>query len=73
MESLDGKRYLNGEYVIVGIRNAFNDKVSFWISKKGYTVSFYCFSATMQKEVDYQLSIGWPGYINMFEDALKKI
>jgi len=38
------KHYTFGDYVITGITNAFNNKVSWWISKKNCTLACYCFS-----------------------------
>lgn len=69
-EKVDIPQYLNGDYVIVGVPNAFNGKTSYWISKKGCTISAYCFSAYTPEEVQYQLANGWPGYIDLFERNL---
>lgn len=33
------------EYVLTRVRNAFNNKTSYWLSKKGYTVAQYAFTA----------------------------
>lgn len=69
--SLDGSRYIRGDYAIVGVKNAFNKKTSFWISRKGYTDAYYCFSANEPKEVAYQLR-NWIGYVRLYEDRHKK-
>ena len=36
--------YICGDYVITSVNNAFNNKRSYWISKKDYTMAFYCFT-----------------------------
>lgn len=36
--------YVNGDYVLAPVKNAFNDKTSYWISKKGYLVAYYAFT-----------------------------
>ena len=35
-------RYVRDDYVISGVPNEFNKRMSFWISKLGYTIAFYC-------------------------------
>lgn len=63
---------VRGDYVLTSHRNVFNDKTSWWISKKGCTVAIYCFSASDMKEVEYQLD-GMEGYIKMLEAALAPV
>ena len=63
-------KYTNGDYVITGVQNAFNDKISFWISKKGSVLSFYCFSEMpfrTEQEAETQLKHGWSQYITYYE------
>lgn len=65
------KQYTFGDYVLSGIGNAFNDKTSWWLSKKGVTTAVYCFSTTgdgehAQEELDYQLK-AIDSYITLFE------
>ena len=53
------KQITIGEYVLTPIKNAFNDKCSYWISKKGYTLALYVFSVDSsmnQKDLNYMLS-----------------
>lgn len=38
------QQHIHGDYVITGIKNAFNSKTSWWISKKDHTIACYCFS-----------------------------
>lgn len=61
-----------GEYVLTPIPNAFNEKTSWWISKRGISVAHYCFTASDTKEIDYQVKEGLAGYIELLEDALKR-
>lgn len=44
MERGEFRALVVGEWVLQPIENIFNDKVSFWLSRKGYTLSVYCFS-----------------------------
>ena len=51
------------------VRYAFNENTIWWISKKGYTRAFYCFTADTAKEVNYQLEEERrKAYIKMFDD-----
>lgn len=59
-----------GDYVFSPARNAFNRKTSWWISKKGYAVARYCFTADTESEVERQLQSA-DSYIEMFEEGLK--
>lgn len=38
------QQHIHGDYVITGIKNAFNSKTSWWISKRDHTIACYCFS-----------------------------
>lgn len=60
-----------GDYVFSPCQNAFNEKTSWWLSKKGCTVALYCFTAETGEEVDIQLA-GWGGraYIEMYENRV---
>ena len=61
-----------GDYALTTVNNAFNNKQSFWISKKGYTISFYCFTFIDQK--DYKENTSDPSvWINYFEDRISKL
>ena len=60
------------EYVITGLSNAFNRKTSWWISKAGYTLAVYCFSANAQREVDEQLA-AFDRYIDLFESCMVRL
>lgn len=70
------ENYVFGDYVITRVQNAFNNKHSFWISKKDYMISFYCFSidsfiSEYNEELEYQLN-NIDSYIKMFESGINK-
>ena len=68
-DKIFGCHYRYGVYTITGVPNAHNHKMSYWITKAGYKVAHYCFSATDETEVQYQLR-DIAGYIEMFERFL---
>lgn len=72
-EQITGKHYIRGDYVITGVKNAFNDRASFWITKRGYTLAVYCFSAMNRREVERQITDGMNGYIALFETRLNAL
>ena len=41
---MDHEQIIKGDYVLTPCKNAFNNKVSYWLSKNGYTVAIYCFT-----------------------------
>lgn len=59
-----------GDYVLTGIPNAFNNKTSFWISKKGFTVSLYCFSAEGKRDLEEHLA-QIKSYMAYFDNHIK--
>lgn len=66
---MEEDRFIYGEYVLQGIPNAFNDKISYWLSKKGMTVAYYCFSTNNPEEVKEHDILG---YIHMAEERFKQ-
>lgn len=68
-------QYIFGDYVLTGIKNAFIDRISFWLSKKDTTIALYCFSLpeyhvkSGNKEFDDHMN-AIDGYISMFETRL---
>ena len=40
------KTVVIGDYVFTPIKNQFNDKTAYWLSKKGYTIAVYCFTVS---------------------------
>ena len=64
-----------GNYVITRQKNAYNDKYSYWISKKDHTVCLYCFSEPTNvtiKEVYRMLQKDFKGYILYYENYLNE-
>ena len=60
-------RYVFGDYVFVPVLNAFNNKTSWWLSKKGFAQALYCFTGD-EKEAAYHLADERrDSYITMFE------
>lgn len=41
---MEHRQIIKGDYVITPVKNAFNAKTSYWISKKGFTTALYCFT-----------------------------
>lgn len=60
--------YHNNEYVITGIPDADSQKVNYWISKKGNTDAYFCFSSDNHQETDYQITNGFDSYIRLYEN-----
>ena len=56
--------YICGDYVLTKVNNAFNDKVSYWISKKGFVKAFYCFTYLNEQNLKKMLErpTDWIGY-----------
>lgn len=57
---------IDNTYVLSGLKNAFNGKKSYWLSKKDCTLAVYCFSDNNCFSVEEQLK-NIDGYIAMFE------
>lgn len=56
-------------YALYPIKNAFNNNVSYWISKDGYTCARYCFSSNNAIPLETQLK-HIDGYIQYFESTV---
>lgn len=69
--SLAEKRWMFGDYVLTPVQDAFTGKVGWWISKKGFTTARYCFTASDEKEVEYQIKNGLSGYMSLLNDTLE--
>ena len=62
------------QYVLSGIKNAFNRKTGWWLTKKGCTLAHYCFSTEgsekmQEKEVAYHMN-SVESYVSLLEAAL---
>ena len=51
LANLTFMQYEDGDYVLTPIKNAFNPRTSYWISKKGCTVALYCFTPSDFKDL----------------------
>lgn len=60
-----------GDYVLTPLPNAFNDKTSWWLSKRGYTRAQYCFTSSSDEEAWYQIQSGLKEYIEILEKSMQ--
>ena len=68
----DGKgNYIFGDYVITKVNNAFNDKVSYWISKRECAKAYYCFTYWNEENLKENLKNAG-GWISYFEEMNKE-
>lgn len=66
------KTEIFGDYVLTPCKNAFNDKTSFWLTKKGMTCAMYCFSdVSGGYPYDRQVREIRP-YIRMFQERFEQ-
>lgn len=63
-----------GDYVAVPVKNAFNKKTSYWLSKKGYMVAVYMFTVEdcsgaddLKKRLSNE---GMDSYVRLFEEKV---
>lgn len=61
---------IQGDYVLQPIPNAFNNRISWWLSKKGWMVAMYCFSANTPKMLE-EKSPHLEEYIRIFHDKFE--
>ena len=45
------KTVVIGDYVFTPIKNQFNDKTAYWLSKKFYAFAVYCFTASSMNDI----------------------
>ena len=60
---------IDDDYVLTGIENAFNDRKSYWLSKKDYILAMYCFSENNCCSVEEELK-NIDSYLIAFEKRL---
>lgn len=48
---MENKRYRDGEYVVVPVKNEFNSGMSYWMSRQGFMYAQYMFTARTQSDV----------------------
>lgn len=61
-----------GDYVMTDAHNAFNDKRSYWISKKDYIFAFYCFSYINDEDFFKQME-NPQTWIDYFESMVSNV
>ena len=71
------RQVIRGDYVATPMKNAFNNKTSYWFSKKGYTVSLYMFTVEGQGESvqDFERRLSEEGFeemIKLYEDYMSR-
>lgn len=67
--TMEHKQIIKGEYVFTPCKNAFNAKTSYWLSKRGYTLSTYAFTPMNATDLSFQLDNA-DAYINHYENVL---
>jgi hypothetical protein len=68
----DGKgNYIFGDYVLTKVNNAFNDKASYWISKRGCAKAYYCFTSWNADNLRENMKETY-GWISYFEEMNKE-
>ena len=60
-----------GEYVFYPCRNQFNSKISYWLSKRGYTFACYAFTAQLKKDA-MLTTVEIQSYIALFDFIAQK-
>lgn len=67
---------IHGDYVATPIKNAFNNKTAYWLSKNRYTVAMYMFTVedcVSEKDFEDRLTgVGYAELERMFEDKFEK-
>ena len=71
------RQVVKGQYVATPIKNAFNNKTSYWLSKEGCTIAMYMFTVEGQgmseKDFEWRLSDeGIAQEIPRFEELCKR-
>lgn len=62
-----------GDYVFTPIKNAFNNKTSYWVSKRNHTIAMYAFTPWNSKNLkDMIRPEVLQSYINCYENMLAK-
>ena len=70
------RQVIRGKYVATPIKNAFNNKTSYWFSKKGCTLALYMFTVgNGDSESDFEKRLSEKGFeeiIPRFEEELRR-
>lgn len=60
-----------GDYILTPVLDPFTGKMGWWISKKGFTAARYCFTASDEKGIEYQITKGLTGYMALLDGTLR--
>lgn len=63
--------FIKGDYVLTRCKNAFDNKYSYWLTKKGMTVAMYCFSTITEKGF-VEMEKDMDSYIDYFKKKYEK-
>lgn len=66
------RQHIKGDYVLAPVKNAFNDRTSYWISKRGYTNALYVTTPCDDYDIE-QLDEDFDDYIKYFEEYLQNL
>lgn len=73
-EEYDMGQIIVGDYVFSPCKNGFNDKTSYWVSKKGYTIAVYAFTPTSKNDLkEMTREDVLKSYINYLEQTIAKL
>ena len=68
------KTVVIGDYVFTPIKNQFNDKTAYWLSKKWYTFAVYCFTVSSMNDIKMLEDTGiLDSYIIYFDSSVNSI
>ena len=73
-EYVHKEKIVIGDYVFTPCKNAFNNKMSYWVSKKGYMLAVYAFSpmdSSDLKELTSEECLN--SYIKLFDNMVERI
>lgn len=62
-----------GDYILTPVLDPFTGKVGWWISKKGFMAARYCFTASDEKGIEYQIANGLAGYMALLDGTLRSL
>ena len=71
---MEHKQIIVGDYVFTPCKNAFNNKTSYWISKRNFTISLYVFTPMYSRDLKYHTSEEClESYMRYFDSVVEKL
>lgn len=71
---MEHKQIIVGDYVFTPCKNAFNNKVSYWVSKRNYTISVYAFTPMYSEDLKEHISEKYlESYMRYFDSVIEKL